>query len=95
MLYGSETLCLAQNELGILQRTERAMVRCTCGVKLMDRNSTRNLMQMLDFNETMNLLPEANSVRWYEYVLRKGKNNVLRRALDFRQGKGVDQRKSG
>ena len=37
MLYGSETWCLGQNEMGILQRTERAMVRNMCGVKLMDK----------------------------------------------------------
>ena len=32
MLYGSETWCLGENEMGIL-RTERAMVRAMCGVK--------------------------------------------------------------
>ena len=47
MLHGSETWSLGQNEIGILQRNERAMVRNMCGVKLMD-NMTKDLMQMLD-----------------------------------------------
>ena len=40
-------------EVGILQRTERAMVRSMCGVKLMDKKLTKDLMQMLHLNETM------------------------------------------
>ena len=43
MLYGSETLCLGQNEIGILQRTERAMVRNMRGVKLMDNGSNADV----------------------------------------------------
>ena len=53
MLYGSETWSLGQNEIGILQRTERAMVRNMCGVKLMDKKSTKGVMQILDLNETV------------------------------------------
>ena len=40
MLYGSETWCLRENEMAVLRRTERAMVRSMCGVKLMDRKNT-------------------------------------------------------
>ena len=36
MLSGSEIWCLYQNEIGILQRTERAKVRSMCGEKLVD-----------------------------------------------------------
>jgi len=36
MLYGSEAWCLNEKEVAIL-RTERAMLRAMCGVKLMDR----------------------------------------------------------
>ena len=39
MLHGSETWCLRENEMVIL-RTERAMVRSMCGVKLEDRKNT-------------------------------------------------------
>ena len=70
MLYGSETWCLGQNEIGILQRAERAMVKSMCGVKLMDKKLTKRKSQMLDFNETIDQLTKANSVRWYGHVLR-------------------------
>ena len=44
MLYGSETCCLGHNEIGILQRTERAMVRNMCVVKFLDKKSTKDLI---------------------------------------------------
>ena len=84
MLYGSETWSLGQNEIGILKRTERAMVRNMCGVKLMDKKLTKDPMQILDLNETIDQLAKANSVHWYGHVLRKDKNNFLRRALDIK-----------
>ena len=40
MLYGSETWCLRENEMAILRRTERAMVRAMCGAKLMEKKRT-------------------------------------------------------
>ena len=39
---------------------------------------------MLDLNETIDQLAKANGVRWYGHVLRKDKNNFLRRALDLK-----------
>ena len=36
ILYGSETWCLKESEMGILQRTERSMSRAMCGVQLRD-----------------------------------------------------------
>ena len=50
---------------------------------LMDMKSIKDLIQMLDMNETIDQLAKANSVRLYGYVLRKDKNNFIRRALDF------------
>ena len=35
-----------------------------CGVKLMGKKSTKDLMQMLDLNETIDPLAKANGVRW-------------------------------
>ena len=49
----------------------------------MDMKSTKDLIQMLDLNETMDQLAKANSVRWYGHVLRKDKSNILRKALYF------------
>ena len=39
---------------------------------------------MLELNETIDQLSKANSVHWYGHVLRKDKNNFLRRALDLK-----------
>ena len=55
----------------------------------MNKKSTKDLMQMLDLNETIYQLTRTNSVLWYGHVLSKDKNNFLRRALDFKV-KGVD-----
>ena len=50
----------------------------------MGKKMTKDLMQMLDLNETIDHLAKFNSVRWYGHVLRKDKNNFLRRALDLK-----------
>ena len=63
MLYGSETWSLGQNKIGILQRTERAMVRSMCVVKLMDKKSSKDRMHMLDLNETIDQLARTNDFR--------------------------------
>ena len=46
MLYGSETCCFSENEMAILRRTKRAMVRAMCGVKLIDKKRTEDLMEL-------------------------------------------------
>ena len=43
MLYGSETWCLREDEMEILRRTKRAMVRAMCGAKLMEKKRTGDL----------------------------------------------------
>ena len=60
------------------------MVRSMHGVKLMDNKSTKDLMQILDLNETMDQPARANTVCWHRHVLGKDKNNFLRRVLDFK-----------
>ena len=45
MLYGIDTWCLRENEMAILRRTERAMVRVMCGAKLMEKKRTEDLME--------------------------------------------------
>ena len=83
MLYGSETWCLRENEMEILRRTERAMVRAMCGAKLMEKKRTGDLMEMLELKETMVQMAKANRVRWYGHVLRRDDGHVLRKALEF------------
>ena len=79
MLYGSETWCLSENEMSILRRGERAM----CGVKLMDRRKSEELLEMLGLEERVEQLARANGVRWYGHVLRREDDHVLRKALEF------------
>ena len=40
MLYGSKTWCLRENEMTILRRIERAMVKAMCGAKRMKKKRT-------------------------------------------------------
>ena len=64
MLYGSETWCLRENEMAILSRTERAIVRAMCGAKLMEKKRTEDLMEMLGLKKTAVQMAKANGVRW-------------------------------
>ena len=64
MLYGTETWCLRKNEMAILRRTERAMVRAMCGAKLIQKKRTEDLMEMLRLKETAVQMAKANGVRW-------------------------------
>ena len=81
MLYGSETWCLRESEMAILRRTERAMVRSMCGVKLVDRKNTEELMEMLGLKKTLDGMAKANEVRWYGHVIRREDDNTLKKAM--------------
>ena len=83
MLYGSETWCLRENEMAILRRTERAMVRAMCGAKLMEKKRPKDLMEMLGLKETVVQMAKANGVRWHGHVLRRDGRHFLRKALEF------------
>ena len=48
----SYELCLRENEIAFLRRTERAMVRAMYGAKLMEKKRTEDLMEMLGLKET-------------------------------------------
>ena len=77
MLYGSETWCLRENEMAILRRTERAMVRAMRGAKRMEKKRTEDLMEMLGLKETAVQMAKANGVRWYSHMLRRDDRHVL------------------
>ena len=47
MLYGSETWCLKENKMAILRRTEKARMRAICGVKMIEKRSSRELGDVL------------------------------------------------
>ena len=81
MLYGSETWCLRESEMAILRRTEKAMVRSMCGVKLEDRKKMEELMENLGLKETLDRMAKANGVRWYGRVIRRNDDNILKKAV--------------
>ena len=84
MLYGSETWCLGENEVAILRRTERAMVRAMCGAKRMEKKRTEDRMEMLGLKETVVQMAKANGKdKWCRHVLRRDDRHVLRKALEF------------
>ena len=82
MLYGSEAWCLREKEMAIL-RTERAMIRAMCGVKLLDQRNSEELMDMLGIKESLDRMAKASSMRWYGHVLRKEDENVIVKASKF------------
>ena len=83
MLYGSETWYLRENEMAILRRIKKAMVRAMCGVTIIEKRRSQELMSLLCLKDTLDGLAKASGVRWYEHVLRRDNGDVLRRAVDF------------
>ena len=96
MLYGSETWCLEEKEMGILRRTERAMVRAMCDAKLADRKNSEDIMNMLPLNQTIDKMAKVSEVRWLGQVLRKDYGDVVRNTLEFnvegRKKRGLPKR---
>jgi len=77
MMYGSEMWCFREKEMAIFRRTERAMIRGMCGVKLMDRRNTEELMFMLGLEESLDRMAKVSSMWWYGHVLKREDNYVL------------------
>jgi len=69
--------------MAILRRIERVMIRVMCGIKLMDRRNTEELMSILSLEESLDWMTKASSMRWYGHVLRRERINILLKALQF------------
>ena len=83
MLHGGATCCLRENEMAILKRTEQAMMRAMNGVRVIEKRSSEELMDLLGLEATLDRPAKANRVRWYGHILRRNGDDVLRRAFDF------------
>ena len=46
----------------ILRKTDRAMVRLMCGVKLVDRKKMEEVIEILGLKETLDRMAKANRV---------------------------------
>ena len=77
MPYGSKTGCLKENEMAILRRTEKAMMREMCGVKITEKVRSQELMSLLGLKYTLDGLARASGVQWYGHVLRRALNFAM------------------
>ena len=65
MLYGNKTRCLRENEMAILRRTEKAMMRAMCKVKVIEKRTSQELMSLLSSKDTLNgLAGESSTMVW-------------------------------
>ena len=83
MLYESKTWCPRRNEMAILRRTEKAMMKAMYGVKIIEKRRSQELMRLLGLKDTLNGLARASEVRWYGHVMIRNNGDVLSKALDF------------
>ena len=54
------------------------MIRARCEVKLIEKKSSQELMNLLGLVETLNAQAGASGVRWYRDVLRRDNDDVLK-----------------
>ena len=67
--------------MAISGRTESAMLRSMCAVKLVDRKNNEELMKMLGLEEILDKMAKINGVLWHGQVVRRDDDNVLKKAL--------------
>ena len=63
--------------MAILKRTEEAMIKAMCGVKLIKKRWSQELMNLLGLKDTLDEPARAGKVRWYEHVLRKDSDELF------------------
>ena len=67
--------------MAISGRTESAMLRSMCAVKLVDRKINEELMKMLALEEILDIMAKINGELWHGQVVRRDDDNVLKKAL--------------
>ena len=60
VMYGNETWCLRENELAILRRTKKNMIRAMCGAKIEKRS--QELISLLGLTDTLDGLAKVSGV---------------------------------
>ena len=61
MLYGKEAWCLRENEMAILRRTVKAVMRAMCGVNLIEKSS-QELVNLLGLKDALDALARSSGV---------------------------------
>ena len=69
MLHGSETWAPKAEDIQILRRNDRAMIRWMCGVKIGDEVSSAALLARLGLEEITSVL-RSRRLRWHGHVAR-------------------------
>ena len=62
MLQESETWCLRENEMAVLRRTEKTMMREMCGAKMIEKRRSQKLMSLLSLKDTLDGLARVSEV---------------------------------
>ena len=65
------TWCLRKNEMAILRRTKKAMMRAMCGVKLIEKRRGRELSNFLGLKDILDGLARVSGAQWHGHVLKK------------------------
>src|SRR5580692_2573828 len=82
LVYGSETWAAKADDIQRLQRTERAMVRWMCGVKLEDRRSNKQLLDRLQVVEIGTVVSRGR-LGWYDHVERMPKEKWVSKCREL------------
>ena len=56
--------------MAILKGTEKAMMRALCGVEMIEKRRSQELMSLLGLKDTLNGPARASGVRWFGHVLK-------------------------
>ena len=67
--------------MAVSGRTESAMLRSMCAVKLVDRKNNEELMKMLGLEEILDKMAKINGVLWHGQMVWRDDGNALRKAL--------------
>ena len=87
LVYGSETWPIKREDQRRLERTERAMVRKMCAVKLAETISSKVLRGRLGIESVLDVVRRGR-LRWFEHVERKEETEWVSACIQKNEGLG-------
>ena len=82
MIYGSQTWALKADDVARLERTENAMLRWMCGVKIRDRVNSNTLRDRLEIKNIKEVVGRSR-LSWLGHVLRMEENRGVSRTYNM------------
>ena len=84
MMYGSETWAVRKErtESLKLERTEKAMIRRMCGVRLSEEHRSEDLRKKMGLEGILEVL-RRRRLRWYGHVMRKDEHDWTKRSFQL------------